>query len=379
MESLIPRCFKDPGQSYFLFGPRGTGKSTLLRELWKEALWVDLLEPDIFRSYSARPERLRELVLAYPKIKTVIIDEVQKLPELLPVVHALIEKNKSLQFILTGSSARKLKRTGVDLLGGRVLKKTLHPFIAAELKEGFELEKALEIGLVPLVVRAKDPKSILQAYAGLYVREEVQAEGLVRNIGGFNRFLEAVSFSHAAVLNLSNVARECEIERKVVEGYLSILEDLLLSYRIPVFTKKAKRATIVHPKFFFFDAGVFQSLRPAGPLDQPQEIMGAALEGLVAQHLLAWNAYRGDSNRLYYWRTRSGAEVDFVLYGRDIFWAIEVKNTARIRPEDMTSLKSFQEEFPQSNAFFLYRGKERLKRDGVLCLPCQEFLREYLI
>ena len=378
METLIPRYFKDPGQSYFLFGPRGTGKSTLLRELWKEALWVDLLEPDIFRSYSARPERLRELVLAYPKIKTVIVDEIQKLPELLPVVHALIEKNKSLQFILTGSSARTLKRTGVDLLGGRVLKKTLHPFIAAELKEDFDLEKALEIGLVPLVVRARDPKSILQAYAGLYVREEVQAEGLVRNIGGFSRFLEAVSFSHAAVLNLSNVARECEIERKVVEGYLSILEDLLLSYRIPVFTKKAKRATIVHSKFFFFDAGVFRSLRPAGPLDQPQEIMGAALEGLVAQHLLAWNAYRGDSNRLYYWRTRSGAEVDFVLYGKDLFWAIEVKNTARIRPEDMTSLKTFQEEYPQSSAFFLYRGKERLKIHGVLCLPCQEFLREYL-
>lgn len=377
-ESLIPRCFKDPGQSYFLFGPRGTGKSTLLRELWKEALWVDLLEPDIFRSYSARPERLRELVLAYPKIKTVIIDEVQKLPELLPAVHALIEKTKSLQFILTGSSARKLKRSGVDLLGGRVLKKTLHPFIAAELKEGFDLEKALEVGLLPLVVTAANPRSILQAYAGLYVREEVQAEGLVRNIGGFSRFLEAVSFSHAAVLNLSNVARECEIERKVVEGYLSILEDLFLSYRIPVFSKKAKRATIVHPKFFFFDAGVFRSLRPTGPLDQPQEIIGAALEGLVAQHLLAWNAYQGDSNRLYYWRTRSGSEVDFVLYGKDIFWAIEVKNTARIRQEDLTSLKAFQEEYPQSSAFFLYRGKERFERNGVLCLPCQEFLREYL-
>lgn len=379
METIIPRYFKEPGQSFFLFGPRGTGKSTLLRQLWRDALWVDLLEPEIFRSYSARPERLRELVLAHPKIKTVIVDEVQKLPELLPVVHSLIEKNKSLQFILTGSSARKLKRTGVDLLGGRVLKKTLHPFIAAELKERFDLERALAIGLVPLVVGAKDPELVVKAYAGLYVREEVQAEGMVRNIGGFSRFLEAVSFSHAAVLSISNVARECEIERKVVEGYLSILEDLLLSCRIPVFTKKAKRATIVHPKFFFFDAGVFRSLRPSGPLDKPEEIMGAALEGLVAQHLLAWNAYRGDINKLYYWRTRSGAEVDFVLYGKDCFWAIEVKNTTRIRPEDIASLKTFQEEYPQSEAFFLYRGKERLKKNGILCLPCQEFLKTYLV
>jgi predicted AAA+ superfamily ATPase len=378
MEYSIPRCFKVPKQSFFLFGPRGTGKSTLLRALWKDALWVDLLEPDVFRSYSARPERLRELVEANPKARVVVIDEIQKCPDLLPMVHALIEKRKSLQFVLTGSSARKLKRSGVDLLAGRVIKKTLHPFTARELGQRFDLERSLTIGLVPLVMMAKDPEAVLKAYAGLYVREEVQAEGLVRNIGGFTRFLEAVSFSHASVLNISNVARECEIERKVVEGYLSILEDLLLSCRIPVFTKKAQRAVVTHPKFFFFDAGVFRSLRPSGPLDRPQEIAGAALEGVVAQHLMAWTAYQGDTGSLYYWRTRAGAEVDFILYGPHLFWAIEVKNTARIRPEDLASLKSFKEEYPQSEAYFLYRGRERLKINGILCVPCEEFLLEYL-
>jgi predicted AAA+ superfamily ATPase len=294
------------------------------------------------------------------------------------MVHALIEKRKSLQFVLTGSSARKLKRSGVDLLAGRVIKKTLHPFTARELGQRFDLERSLTIGLVPLVMMAKDPEAVLKAYAGLYVREEVQAEGLVRNIGGFTRFLEAVSFSHASVLNISNVARECEIERKVVEGYLSILEDLLLSCRIPVFAKKAQRAVVTHPKFFFFDAGVFRSLRPSGPLDRPQEIAGAALEGVVAQHLMAWTAYQGDTGSLYYWRTRAGAEVDFILYGPHLFWAIEVKNTARIRPEDLASLKAFKEEYPQSEAYFLYRGRERLKINGILCVPCEEFLLEYL-
>jgi uncharacterized protein len=378
MELTIPRCFKVPKQSFFLFGPRGTGKSTLLRALWKDALWVDLLEPDVFRSYSARPERLRELVEANPKTRVVVIDEIQKSPGLLPMVHALIEKHKSLQFVLTGSSARKLKRAGVDLLAGRVIKKTLHPFTAGELGERFDLEQALKVGLVPLVVMAKDPEAVLKAYAGLYVREEVQAEGLVRNVGGFTRFLEAVSYSHASVLNISNVARECEVERKVVEGYLSILEDLLLSYRIPVFAKKAQRAVVAHPKFFFFDAGVFRSLRPSGPLDRPQEIAGAALEGIVAQHLLAWTAYQGETASLYYWRTRAGSEVDFILYGPHLFWAVEVKNTARIRPDDLASLKAFKDEYPQSEAYVLYRGRERLKKDGILCLPCEEFLFENL-
>ena len=374
MESVIPRFFKAPKESFFMFGPRGTGKSTWLRTVMKNALWVDLLDPEEFRSYSARPERLRELVLGNRDKRIIVIDEIQKVPDLLSVVHMLIEKKQGWQFILTGSSSRKLKRTGVDLLAGRVLKLTLHPFMAAELGKKFNFEKGLKFGLLPLVVTALEPDKVLRTYSALYMREEVQMEGLVRNISGFSRFLEAVSFSHGAVLNISNVARECEIERKVVEGYINILEDLLLSFRVPVFTKRAKRATATHPKFYYFDTGVFRSLRPTGPLDRPEEIEGNALEGLIVQHLVAWNAYRGEKNKVYYWRTRSGVEVDFIVYGEEVFWAIEVKNTSRIRKEDLNSLRAFKDEYEQCSTFLLYRGKERLLRYGIQCIPCEEFI-----
>ena len=374
METIIPRLFTPPKQSFFLFGPRGTGKSTWLKAHMPDAIWIDLLEADQFRSYSARPERLKELVLAETEKKIVVIDEIQKVPDLLTVVHSLIEKKLKLRFILTGSSPRKLKKTGTDLLAGRVIRQALHPFMAVELGRKFNLILALKEGLLPLVFSAAAPEAVLRTYASLYVREEVQAEGLVRNIGNFSRFLEAASFSHGSLLNTSNVARDCEVERKTVEAYMTILEDLLLAYRIPVFSKKAKRATVAHPKFYYFDAGVYRSLRPRGPLDRPEEIEGAALEGLVAQHLTAWNSYRGEKNKVYFWRTAAGSEVDFVVYGEEVFWAIEVKNTSRIRPEDLRSLRSFKSEYPQSRAFLLYRGKERLKKGDVLCIPCDEFL-----
>ena len=303
-----------------------------------------------------------------------VIDEVQKVPALLDVVHQLIEQREDLQFILTGSSARKLKRTGIDLLAGRAILKSMHPFMAAEMGEMFDLEKALQLGLVPLIVAADDPEVTLGAYAALYLREEVQMEGLVRSIDGFGRFLEAISFSHGQVLNVSDVARECQVGRKSVEGYIEILEDLLLSFRLPVFTRRARRQLIGHPKFFLFDAGVFRSLRPSGPLDRPAEIDGAALEGLVAQHLRAWNAYGKDRHSLYYWRTRAGNEVDFVVYGPDGLWALEVKNARNIRSKDLSGLRAFVKDYPEARAGLLYRGEERLEIDGILCLPCGEFL-----
>ena len=374
METIIPRIFTPQKYSFFLFGPRGTGKTTYLKQNYPDAIWIDLLESDVFRSYSAYPERLREMVLANPAKKTVVIDEIQKVPELLSVIHSLIEKKTNKQFILTGSSSRKLKRTGADLLAGRVIKKTMHPFMAVELGKKFNLNNALNQGLLPLVVSAQNPAAVLKTYASLYVREEVQAEGLVRNIGNFSRFLESVSFSHGSVLNITNVARDCEVERKVVEGYIAILEDLLLAFRLPVFTKRAKRAVVSHPKFYFFDAGVYRSLRPSGPLDKPEESGGCALEGLVAQHLIAWNSYGGENNKVSFWRTAAGSEVDFVVYGEKVFWAIEVKNTSRIRPEDLRALKSFKEDYPESTAYFLYRGKERIMKNGILCIPCDEFL-----
>ncbi len=373
---FIPRIFT-PGEShFFLLGPRGTGKTLWTTHHYPDALRIDLLDPETLRLFSARPERLIEVVEANPRSQQVIIDEIQKLPGLLEVVHLLIERKAGQQFVLTGSSARKLRRQGVNLLGGRAVQKHLHPYMARELGRQFKLATALRQGMLPLVWAAKDATATLQAYSGLYLREEVQMEGLVRNTGSFARFLEAMSFSHAAVLNLSNVSRDCQVSRKTVEGYLEILEDLFLAFRLPVFTKRARREVASHPKFYFFDPGVFRANRPAGPLDAPSELDGLALEGLVAQHLRAWCDYSAGGHRLHYWQTRSQVEVDFIIYGPSGLYAVEVKNSSKVRPEDLRALRSFAEDYPQSRCFLLHRGKERLKRDGILCLPCEEFLAQ---
>jgi predicted AAA+ superfamily ATPase len=370
---ITRRFFDPPARSFFLFGPRGTGKSTWLRHTLPDALFLDLLQPELHRELSARPERLRELVRGAPERKTVVVDEVQRLPELLNVVHEILESKDRRRFVLTGSSARKLRRGGVDLLAGRALLRSLHPFMGAELPE-FRLEAALRRGLLPLVVAAEKPDDVLAAYSSLYLEQEVHLEGWARNVGAFARFLEAISFSHASVLNVANIARECQIERKTVAGYVEVLEDLLLSFRIPVFTRRARRATSVHPKFYLFDAGVYRSLRPRGPLDRPEEIEGAALEGLVAQHLRAWIAYTDRRYELFYWRTRSGVEVDFVVYGAGGFWAIEVQNSRRFRPQDLRGIETFLQDYPQSEAMLLHRGEERVRVGRIWCVPVQDFL-----
>lgn len=368
------RFFRDPGGHYFLFGPRGTGKTTWLHSAYPDALWLDLLAPEVHRSYAARPELLQDLVLGNPQPRVVVIDEIQKAPDLLDAVHLLIERKTGHRFVLTGSSARKLRRAGVNLLAGRALLRAMHPFMAAELGERFDLTRALSLGLVPLVWADERPAEVLKAYVGIYLREEVQAEALVRSVGSFARFLEALSFSHASALNLAEVARECEVSRTTVADYLQIVEDLLLGFRLPVFTRRARRRLAAHPKFYWFDAGVFASLRPTGPLDRPEEVAGAALEGLVAQHLRAWIDYSGVDLALSFWRTKGGHEVDFVLYGGTGFWAIEVKNTSRVRPQDLRALRAFRDDYPEATVRLLYRGKDRLEIDGILCLPVEDFL-----
>jgi uncharacterized protein len=371
--AFVPR-FLTPGRDhFFLLGPRGTGKTLWCAHEYPDALRIDLLDPATLRQLSALPERLTDLVAATTKGQ-IVIDEIQKLPDLLEVVHLLIERKSGRQFILTGSSARKLRRHGVNLLGGRAAQKHLHPYMAAELGDRFKLDIALRQGMLPVVWAADDPRAILDAYNALYIREEVQMEGFVRNVGSFARFLEAMSFAHASVLNLAAVSRDCQVSRKTAEGYLEILEDLLLGFRLEVFARRAKRAVAAHPKFYFFDVGVFRANRPAGPLDSPAELDGGALEGLVAQHLRAWCDYSGGRHALHYWQTRSRVEVDFVVYGESGIYAVEVKASRQVRPEDLTALVSFGEDYPQSHRYLLYRGKDRLKRDNVLCLPCEEFL-----
>lgn len=372
----IKRLFPEPKQSYFLFGPRGTGKSTIALERHPDALVINLLSAKTRLTYLANPDYLLDVVRAQPNKKTIIIDEVQKAPELLSLVHLLIEEKKEWRFILTGSSARKLKREGVDLLGGRALKKILHPFMASELGEHFHFSDAMQYGLLPLRFDSDDPANTLSTYVSLYLDEEVKAEGLVRHIEPFARFLTALSFSHGSLINISNIARECAVKRNTAESWLSIVEDLLLVYQLPVFTRRAKRLLSAQSKLYFFDVGVFRALRPYSVLDSHSEINGIALEGMVAQHLRAWIDYTKQKNALYFWRTKAGLEVDFIVFGESGFWAIEVKNSEHIHPADLKSLSHFKEDYPEAQTILLYRGKDRLLKKDILCIPCEEFLKQ---
>lgn len=371
------RTINSPSGNFFLFGPRGTGKSTWLHETYPNALLIDLLRGDLKSRLEANPERIAELVDGSPDIHTVIIDEVQRVGALLPVVHRLIERDgSSRQYILTGSSARKLKRDGVDLLAGRAIIKFCHPLLASEMKDDFNLEDALVRGMIPLVVSSGNWRETLATYMSLYIREEVQYEGLVRNLPAFSRFLEAISFSHGSLYSATDISRDCGVSRPMVDSYLSILVDLLVAARLPPFTRRAKRRLVGHDKFYFFDPGVFRSIRPCGPLDAPSEIDGAALEGLVFQQLRAWVDYCGNGNTLSFWRTHTGHEVDFVVYGNNRFDAIEVKNSARLSPKDFSGLKAFASDYPEARRILLYRGAERLSQNGVLCIPVSDFLME---
>ena len=315
-------------KSFFLFGPRGTGKTTWVKAAFPKAVYLDLLEAELFNNLLANPQRLENLIPEGFK-DWIIIDEVQRVPELLNEVHRLIEKYKY-KFILTGSNARKIKRKGQNLLAGRALTYYMHPLTVSELDKDFNLGHSLKYGQLPSVYIEKDPQAYLESYVKTYLEEEIQQEGLTRNLSGFARFLEAASFSQGSILNVSSVARECSIERKVVESYFSILEDLLMAYRVPVFTKKAKRRMISHPKFYFFDAGVYRTLRPAGPLDMPEEIEGISLETLLFQELNAANTDYALGYKIYYWRIAGNAEADFVLYGNKGIRVFEIKRTARV-------------------------------------------------
>lgn len=372
----VKRAFCCRDESFFLFGPRGTGKTTWLKENLKGAFVVDLLRNDTRLRLTANPERLRDMVVANADCNQVVIDEIQKVPLLLDVVHSLMEEFPEKRFVLTGSSARKLKRTGVDLLGGRALELKMHPFMASELGDLFNLDDALETGLVPVIGKYADRQRQLSAYLQLYIREEVEQEGLVRNLGAFARFLEAMAFSHGGVLSPSDISRECMVKRATVDGYIQILKDLLIGGALPVFSKRAKRRLIMREKFYYFDVGVFRKLRPMGRLDSSTDINGQALEGLVYQHLCAYCDYSGYENALSYWRTSNGAEVDFVVYTPEDFTAIEVKHSDRVARSDLAGLRLFGADYPEATRVLLYRGEEQVMMDGVLIAPVERYLKE---
>ena len=365
---MFARALKLPaGKSFFLFGPRGTGKSTSLRTAFPDAMFFDLLDLGVYSELLAHPHRLE--ALATPRMPArIVIDEIQRIPALLDEVHRLIEKRRW-RFALTGSSARKLRRGGVNLLAGRARTLAMHPLTAAELGDRFDLLHSVRYGQLPSVYVESDPKKYLSSYVGTYLREEVQAEALTRNLDAFSRFLAAASFSQGSVLSVSNVARDLGLPRKTVEGYFALLDDLLISVRLPIFTRRAKRAMTVHPKFYYFDAGVYRALRPAGPLDSPEDIDGPAVETLVLQELRAVNDNHDLGYNLFYWRTRDQKEVDFVLYGERGLVAIEVKRSASFRERDLADLKLFAADYPVARCIFLYGGEREYVVEGIRVLP----------
>lgn len=351
---MYDRIFNPPKKhSYFLLGPRGTGKSSWVKKKYPLATYIDLLNDETYRRLLARPETLADFFLK--NTKTIIIDEVQKVPAILDEVHRLIEL-KGLQFILTGSSARKLKTHGVNLLAGRALSLSMYPLTARELGEDFDLPRALSFGMLPMSVTSESPKLFLQSYVANYIREEVAQEGLTRNIGSFSRFLETASFSQASLLSVSQISTEAQVHRKVVEDYFSILRDLMLSYELPVFTKKAKRELITKRKFYFFDVGLYRTLRPKGPLDLDSELSGPAFETLCLQELIALNHSLQTNFEFFYWRTRKHEEVDLILYGESGFLAIEFKSSSFLRESDFKNLKLFAEDYPKATGYIVYGG-----------------------
>ena len=370
---MYSRILKLPEQaSFFLFGPRGTGKSTWLKQQFPQATYLDFLHTRTYTQLLAQPQQIKSFIPQSSKL--VILDEIQRIPNLLNEVHRLIE-NEKIRFILTGSNARKLKRTGVNLLAGRAHITYLFPLTVEELGEDFDLRFSLQYGFLPSVIKNPDPKGYLKSYVHTYLREEVLQESLVRNLSSFTRFLQAASYSQASVLNVSDIARDCQVERKVVENYFTILEDLLIAERIPVFSKRSKRDLITHRKFFYFDTGVYRTLKPQGPLDSNEEMDGASLETLFYQQLKAVNHYCQKEYEIFFWRTRNQLEVDFVLYGPQGFHAFEVKRSSNYKSKDLTALKEFGKDYPQAKLYFLYGGSYEREEDGIRILPFEIALK----
>ncbi len=358
--------------SFFLFGPRGTGKTSWLKKNYKNALYFDLLDSITYRKLLTYPESLAKLI---PNNFSdwVIIDEIQKIPELLNEVHRLIENN-GYKFILTGSNARKLRKKGTNLLAGRAYTYAMHPLSVMELGEDFSLEKSLKVGHLPKAYTADEPKEFLSSYIETYLKEEISEEGLTRNLSNFYRFLEVASFSQGEVLNLAEVAREAELKRDVVKSYFTILDDLLIAVRIPVFNKRSKRILLKRNKFYFFDVGVFREMRPVGPLDSESELDGPALETLVLQELRAINQYKKLNYKMYYWRTKTGLEVDFVLYGEKGLVAIEVKRKKNPTKKDFKGLRVFKKDYPEAKCYMFCNVQHAEYHDDITVVPIKKAL-----
>lgn len=367
--------FANRGQeSCFLWGARQTGKSTLLKQLFPNSPKYDLLLSSEFGRLQTNPSlMLQELLADPPRDRPVIIDEIQKFPQLLDDVQWLIV-NHNMQFILCGSSARKLKRSSANLLGGRALRFELFPLVYPEIPD-FDLLRALNHGLLPRHYLSERPHGLLESYVGEYLKEEIAAEALTRNIPAFSRFLEAAAFSNGDVVVYKNIGSECGVSANTVKEYFDILVDTLIGRFIPCFQKSAKRRVIQAPRFYYFDVGLANFLLKRKSIAPKTEIFGRAFEHFIYQEIVAYSHYSGIKYPVSYWRTTSGLEVDFILGDHEI--AIEVKGVDQVTGHHLKGIKAFQEEYTTKKAIVVsLDAKPRQLDNGITILPWELFLQK---
>ena len=358
--------------SMFLWGPRQTGKSTLLKQLFPDAPYYDLLKSEVYALYKMKPSRLRDECMLMEEGEIVIIDEVQKIPELLDEVHWLMV-NRGIHFILCGSSARKLKRSGANLLGGRAIRKTLHPLVSLEIPD-FDIDKAVNVGMLPRHYLASSPAKRIQAYVGDYLQQEVIAEALVRNLDSFTRFMEVAALSDGEMVNYTKIASECGVSSKTVKEYFVILQETLLGYMLPAYTKTVKRRVQVAPKFYYFDVGITNYLLHRDLLRRGTAEYGHAFEHLIVQEVMAYMDYSESMKGLSFWHTQNNAyEVDLVVGNAEV--ALEIKSSDNITTSHLKGLKAFGEEHPDCKLIVVSLEERPRMMNGVEIWPAQIFLK----
>jgi len=358
--------------SVFLWGARQVGKTTLIRNVYPNVVYYDLLQAKDFERLLRNPSLLGEDLEMLNDGDTVIIDEVQKIPQLLDEVHSLIFR-KNLRFILSGSSPRKLKRSGANLLGGRALKEILYPLVSAEIQD-FDIYKAVRYGMLPRHYLISDPWKRLGAYISVYLNEEIREEALSRRLKTFSRFMEVAAFSNGEIVVYKNIAQDCGIDYRTVTGYFEILVDTLVGYMIPAFTHTKKRRSIQSPKFYYFDVGIANYLRNRRNIQFGSTDFGHAFEHFIIQELIAYMGYSGKDEELSYWRTSSGYEVDVVIGAGRV--AIEIKSTEEIQSRHTKGLKAFQEEYPDCRLVAISFDARPRIANHVEIYPATVFLKK---
>lgn len=358
-------------EGMFLFGARQTGKSTLLKERFKGSIYYDLLDPELRRSFKRNPNALKEALGDKPAGTLVIIDEIQKVPELLDIVHSLMV-DRGLWFILSGSSARKLKKSGANTLGGRAIPETLYPLVWPEVTD-FQLDRAVQNGMIPRHYMVPDATKRLRGYVEVYLNEEIREEGEIRELDAFEVFMEVAAISDGEILNYSNIAADCGVSVKTVQSYFQILYDTLIGYEIPAYRKAVKRRTVQAPRFYYFDVGLANYLMGRHSLKRGTDEYGHAFEHLVMQEIIAYRGYNDKQETISYWRTYDKREVDVVIGDAKV--AIEIKSSEQVKTKHKTGLRAFKEEHPACRLILVSLDPVTRKTEDIEMVYVLDFFR----